>query len=89
MKRRLTRSVLVLVVLAGALSSAPESSALPPFLSKAEKFGAKDCAFCHADAAGGEGWNARGRWLVAEKKRRKADQVDVEWLANYKGKKGK
>jgi hypothetical protein len=90
MKKRLLKLALVLVVpimLFG--STTPTSQAFPPFLAKAEKFGAKDCAFCHATAAGGKTWNARGRWLMAEKKRRGADQIDVEWLANYKSKKGK
>ena len=33
---------------------------------------------------GGEGWNERGDWLMAEKDKRKADAIDVEWLADYK-----
>jgi hypothetical protein len=56
----------------------------PPFLAKSRKFGAKDCTFCHVDPLGGPPWNDRGKWLIAEKDRRKADIVDVEWLADYK-----
>ena len=63
---------------------AAESLAYPPFVAKARKFGAKDCTFCHVDPAGGPPWNERGKWLIAEKDRRKADIVDVEWLAEYK-----
>ncbi|MEW6131358.1 MAG: DUF4440 domain-containing protein [Acidobacteriota bacterium] len=59
-------------------------SAYPPFVGKAKKFGATDCRFCHIDPMGGPPWNARGKWLIAEKKRRNADAVDVEWLAEYK-----
>jgi ketosteroid isomerase-like protein len=33
---------------------------------------------------GGPPWNERGKWLIAEKSRRKADAVDVEWLTDYK-----
>jgi hypothetical protein len=52
----------------------------------AAKFGAKDCTFCHLEKEGGEGWNERGKWLVAEKDRRHADAVDVEWLTEFKEK---
>jgi hypothetical protein len=60
------------------------SLAYPPFLEQAKKFGAKDCRFCHLKAEGGEGHNARGKWLVKEKDRRHADAVDPEWLVDYK-----
>lgn len=66
------------------LELAGQSSAYPPLLNKARKFGAKDCTFCHVEPDGGPPWNERGKWLVAEKERRKAEVVDVEWLVNYK-----
>jgi hypothetical protein len=66
------------------VGSSFSTKAYPPFLRKAQKFGAKDCTFCHTQPTGGEGWNERGNWLIAEKERRKADAVDVEWLADYK-----
>ena len=66
----------------GALAG--RSFGYPPFLAKARKFGAKDCTFCHVEPDGGAPWNARGQWLIQEKERRKADAVDVEWLAEYK-----
>lgn len=58
----------------------------PPFLKKAQAMGmpATDCTFCHTQAQGGEGWNDRGQWLIAEKKNRSVDRVDVAWLADYK-----
>ena len=59
------------------------AGAYPPFVGKAKKFGAKDCTFCHVDPLGGPPWNDRGKWLVQEKARRKADVVNVEWLAEY------
>ncbi|HJQ68539.1 MAG TPA: DUF4440 domain-containing protein [Blastocatellia bacterium] len=73
------------IFLVGIVASlATQAFAYPPFLAKARKFGAKDCTFCHVDPDGGPPWNERGKWLVAEKERRKADVVDVEWLADYK-----
>ena len=84
MKLRLIKVGLVVLVPVVLLIAAPTSSAYPPFLAKAEKYGAKDCQFCHTSASGGKGWNARGRWLIAEKKRRHEDEVDVEWLQDYK-----
>lgn len=60
------------------------ASAYPPFVGKAKKFGAKDCTFCHVDPLGGPPWNDRGKWLIAEKAKRNADAIDVEWLADYK-----
>ncbi|HXG92049.1 MAG TPA: hypothetical protein VNN73_06710 [Blastocatellia bacterium] len=65
---------------------ASQTVAFPPFLAKAKKFGAKDCRFCHVKAEGGEPFNARGKWLIKEKERRKANEVDPEWLAGYKKK---
>ena len=59
------------------------AEAYPPFVGKAKKFGAKDCTFCHVDPLGGPPWNDRGKWLVSEKARRKAEAVNVEWLAEY------
>jgi hypothetical protein len=64
--------------------SASQSLAFPPFLPKAKKFGARDCRFCHATAEGGEPLSERGQWLVKEKERRGAQEVDPEWLADYK-----
>ncbi|MFN0120828.1 MAG: DinB family protein [Blastocatellia bacterium] len=70
-----------LAVLAG--SSLPVQS-YPPFVRQAKKFGATNCMFCHTKEEGGEGWNDRGKWLMAERDKRKADSIDMEWLAEYK-----
>ncbi|MGH9824668.1 MAG: DUF4440 domain-containing protein [Blastocatellia bacterium] len=74
------------VVFLGAIiaSLAGTSVAYPPFVARAKKFGAKDCTFCHVNADGGPPWNARGKWLIKQKEERKADEVDVNWLADYK-----
>ena len=73
-----------MVVFGLFLATAFRTEAYPPFVRKSEKFGAKDCLFCHKEPQGGEGWNERGNWLIAEKDKRKADSIDVEWLAEYK-----
>ena len=70
------------IAIIAALTS--ESLAFPPFVAKARKFGAKDCTFCHVEPEGGPPWTDRGKWLIAEKDRRGADVIDVEWLADYK-----
>ena len=82
--KTLIKLSIAVVLTSGVLGASATTSAYPPFVKKAEKFGAKNCLFCHKEAAGGEGWNARGDWLIAEKEKRKADAVDVEWLADYK-----
>ena len=53
----------------------------PEMLPPAMKYGARDCAFCHASASGGTGHNERGLWLIAERERRGVDAVDAAWLA--------
>lgn len=63
---------------------ATETFAYPPFMAKARKFGAKDCTFCHIAPEGGPPWNERGQWLMAEKEKRGAEVIDVDWLAEYK-----
>lgn len=82
--KRLKLSFAVVSLLATIGIVATESVAYPPFLFKARKFGAQDCTFCHVNPEGGVPWNARGKWLIQEKEKRNADQVDVEWLAEYK-----
>ena len=84
MTKNLIKLSIAVVISIGVLGSSFTTKAYPPFLRKAQKFGAKDCLFCHKEPEGGEGWNKRGQWLIAEKERRKADAVDVEWLADYK-----
>jgi hypothetical protein len=63
---------------------ATQTFGYPPFLAKARKFGAKDCTFCHVAPEGGPPWNERGQWLMAQKEKRGAEVIDVEWLADYK-----
>ena len=84
------RFIALFIFIAGVVAFlSNQSLAYPPFLAKAKKFGAKDCRFCHVKAEGGEPFNARGKWLIAEKGKRQAEAVDPEWLADYKEAKGK
>ncbi len=85
MKKRSIKLLVLSAVPVLVLLSTTASLAYPPFLAKAEKYGAKDCTFCHEKPSGGKGWNERGKWLIAEKDRRHAERVDVDWLADYKG----
>jgi hypothetical protein len=84
MTKKLIKLSIAIVVIAGVVGSSFSTKAYPAFLRKAQKFGAKNCLYCHKQPTGGEGWNPRGEWLIAEKERRKADEVDPEWLVDYK-----
>jgi len=83
MTNRFVKKTITVLFSIGFLLTAIEAQALPTFLSQAAKFGAKNCTFCHLKPSGGEGWNDRGNWLKAEKAKRQADKVDVEWLKDY------
>ena len=72
-----TRGLVASALLLFAASAFGTAELLPP----AMKYGAKDCAFCHVTAGGGEGHNERGLWLIQERERRGAEAVDVAWLA--------
>lgn len=82
--KRIKVIIALIFFLSAGFALVSESHAFPPFLTKAKKFGARDCRFCHVNAEGGEPYNERGQWLIKEKERRKADAVDPEWLAGYK-----
>lgn len=80
-----TKRIIALVSVCGFIAGlAGHATGYPAFIAKARKFGGKDCTFCHVDPEGGPPWNERGLWLVQEKERRKAEVIDVDWLANYK-----
>jgi hypothetical protein len=83
MNNRFLKKTIIVLFSAGFLLTATRAHALPPFLGQAAKFGAKNCMFCHLKPAGGAGWNERGNWLKAEKTKRNAEKVDVEWLKDY------
>ncbi len=58
--------------------------------AKAAGFEATSCLYCHLEKLPKKGavtHNDRGKWLVAEKDKRKATEVDVAWLKDYVEKK--
>ena len=79
-------SVVALALLSVVLAAAQKSYTYPQYLSKAKALGypADNCSYCHRSPSGGNSWNERGKWLIEEKRRREADQVDVRWLRDYK-----
>jgi hypothetical protein len=56
-----------------------------PLMVKAKEKGypAQSCQYCHGATL--PALNERGAWLAAEKKRQKAEAVDVDWLRDYPG----
>ena len=54
--------------------------AKPEYFVESMKYGAKDCLFCHVNAAGGHGLTERGQWLVDQKNDRGVEAVDIAWL---------
>jgi hypothetical protein len=67
------------------VAAVPVVRTYPPLLKKAQSLGfsAKDCRYCHANSDGGTPFNARGNWLISEKKKRSVDTIDVSWLKEY------
>jgi hypothetical protein len=50
----------------------------------------KNCQYCHVDKLpkkdqGAHELNDKGKWLMAEKDKRKAKEVDGAWLKDYPG----
>lgn len=86
------RSRLGLVALAlvwgGWLLLTETSSATLPIQKKAKELGlpATNCLYCHNEKLPKKGavtHNDRGKWLIAEKEKRKAKEVDPCWLKDY------
>jgi hypothetical protein len=51
--------------------------------AKAAGYNAGNCLYCHNEKLPKKGavtHNDRGKWLIAEKERRKAAEVDAAWL---------
>ncbi|MDO8516453.1 MAG: hypothetical protein Q7S28_04325 [bacterium] len=76
---------------AGLMLIANVSTATLPIQKKAKELGfpAANCQYCHVDKLPKKGAstnNERGKWLVAEKDKRGAKEVDPAWLKDYTGK---
>jgi hypothetical protein len=54
--------------------------------AKAAGFPAANCLYCHGEKLPKKGavtHNDRGKWLIAEKEKRKAKEIDFSWLKDY------
>ncbi len=70
------------------------SSATLDIQKRAKQLGypVENCLYCHNEELPKEGaatHNERGKWLIAEKQRRKAKEVQADWLKDYPGDKKK
>lgn len=83
MTNKTIRLSVTIAMSAGFLLAGINTRAYPPFMKASAKFGAKDCAFCHTKPDGGKALTKRGKWLVAERDKRNANVIDVEWLSDY------
>jgi hypothetical protein len=81
------------LAVAAVLAGAGTASATMPLQKKAKEAGfaeATNCLYCHTEKMPKKDNVAlgdRGKWLVAEKDKRKAKEVDVSWLKDYVEKK--
>jgi len=54
--------------------------------AKAAGFPAANCLYCHGEKLpkkAGATYNERGKWLIAEKEKRKAKEIDFSWLKDF------
>ncbi len=90
MKRSWGLGLIVVLAWSGWVALSGTSSATLQMQKKAKELGfpVENCLYCHneklpkKDAAT---YNERGKWLQAEKDKRKAKEVDVSWLKEYPG----
>lgn len=85
--------IALLLFWAGWVALTPISSATLPMQKRAKELGiagVTDCMSCHGEKLpkkGASTLNDRGKWLVAEKEKRGAKEIDVAWLKDYSPKK--
>jgi hypothetical protein len=92
MKKPNSRIALTALALfwAGWVLVTSTSTATLPIQKKAKELGfaATNCQYCHVEKLpkkGAVSHNDRGNWLIAEKGKRKAAEVDPAWLKDYPG----
>lgn len=81
-----------LLVAAAWLAGTGTASATVAMQKKAKEAGiaAENCLYCHGEKLPKKGAatnNDRGKWLVAEKEKRGAKEIDASWLKDYVEKK--
>jgi hypothetical protein len=78
------------LILAAAMILAIPAQAKLPFVKKAQELGhaeIKDCKACHVGVPKKDGeMTERGKFLKKTKADKKAAEVDLAWLKDYKGK---
>ena len=84
-------SVVLAAVAIGVLVSAPAGAdmAMQKKAKELKIATVQNCQSCHTDKMpkkGAAAVNDMGKWLVDQKKERKAKEVDVAWLKDYKPK---
>ena len=78
------------VLAAGALLMKPPVATATIDMQKKAKaagFEVQNCLYCHGEKLpkkGASTLNDRGKWLMAEKEKKGAKEVDVTWLKDYK-----
>jgi hypothetical protein len=82
------RVTVAIMVAGGWLAGAGVANATLPMQKKAKELGLKvtNCQSCHVEKLPKKDavtHNERGKWLLAEKDKRKAKEVDVAWLKDY------
>ena len=80
----------VLLAWSGWMLVTEASSGSMPLQKKAKELGfpVENCMYCHNEKLPKKGavtYNDRGKWLLSEKDKRKAAEVDVAWLKEYPG----
>lgn len=92
MKRTTSRLAAIVTALTwmGWVAFSGTSVATMDMQKKAKEAGfkAENCQYCHVDKLpkkDAHAPNDRGKWLIAEKDKRKAKEVDVNWLKDYPG----
>ena len=90
MKRTWMAGAVITVV--AWVASLGMASATMPIQKQAKAAGAEaaNCLSCHVEKLPKKGamtLNDKGKWLAAEKDKRKAKEVDGSWLKDYKEKK--
>jgi hypothetical protein len=90
MKRPKSRLALTALLFfwTGWIALTSVSTATLPLQKKAKELGfpADNCLYCHNEKLPKKGavtHNSRGEWLKAEKEKRRAKEVDVNWLKYY------
>jgi mono/diheme cytochrome c family protein len=83
------RVVVAAAVVGTWLAGAGVANATLPMQKKAKELGittVTNCQSCHVEKLPKKGavtHNERGKWLIAEKEKRKAKEVDAAWLKDY------